>query len=384
MLERLKLHNFRTFLNADLSGKTNLARAMRFLSSSSYLDLQNTAAIVPGYISELGNWHLNSDTIELSCTCTLHQDNEERLYTYDLALRITASLESPGQLMLRVARERLCLDAPGFDNAILLDNNGIEAKMLHEENHLKKQPFAAKTLAPKDATMLCKLYEMDSNRRAIAFRRYLGTWIPYSLNPESMRFGWGNKTAQTNWLYPSGENLSQVVYQMKNQDEIRYRKLLEHVRLIEPALEAINFSPTPGQSPFPFVVLKDRTEASWSGLSDGTLRLIAFAWIIESSGGLTSRTSSPSLVVIEEPENGIAPAVLRQFFDLFEERAPRTQFIFTSHSPYFIDLFDGDRKSVTVFRKTGDRTEYSSPPPNEQPAAERLTLSEEYAAELIG
>ena len=67
-------------------------------------------------------------------------------------------------------------------------------------------------------------------------------------------------------------------------------------------------------------------------------------------------------------------------------RAPRAQFIFTSHSPYFIDLFDAERDAVTVLKRATDRSELETPP---KPAAltesdERLTLSEEYATELIG
>jgi predicted ATPase len=121
-------------------------------------------------------------------------------------------------------------------------------------------------------------------------------------------------------------------------------------------------------------------------LSDGTLRTLAIAAIIETTAARHDAFPSiTSMCIIEEPENGIAPAYLRSIFDLFEERSPAGQFIFTSHSPYFIDLFDGARNSVTVLRKAADHTEIGQPPAlASDQGPDRLTLSEEYATELVG
>src|SRR5260370_11357173 len=150
--------------------------------------------------------------------------------------------------------------------------------------------------------------------------------------------------------------------------------------MVEPSLEAINFIPAPGQQPVPFVALTNQPRASWQGLSDGTLRAMGLALIIETAAACSPPTNAvPSLALIEEPENGIFPGLLRRFFDLFEEWAPASQFIFTSHSPYFIDMFDDKREWVTILRKATDRSESSNPPMDEpgKNGDDRLTLSME-------
>jgi predicted ATPase len=89
--------------------------------------------------------------------------------------------------------------------------------------------------------------------------------------------------------------------------------------------------------------------------------------------------------MIEEPENGIAPGQLRRVFNLFEEWAPSSQFIFTSHSPSFIDMFDYRRSNVTVLKKATDHTDILSAkaPPIAVDGDDKLTLSMEYASELL-
>ena len=309
-------------------------------------------------------------------------EGEAHVFTYALTLSVeSAPKPSPhNQVSLVVEQEELVVSAPGFANTALLRNDGREAHMLHEES---KEGYAVKTLAPRDATMLSKLYELETNRRAIAFRRYLLSWLYFALSPEAMRTGW-QTASSVGALSARGDELAAYLFRLKNIDERRYRKVIEHVHLVEPDLEAINFLPVPEQGAVPFVALKSTPIASWQGLSDGTLRALALSTVIESIGAdPTFGEQQPSqLVVIEEPENGIFPGQLRKLFDLFEERAPEGQFIFTSHSPYFINFFDGSRDSVTLLRRSNERTEVVSiPPADDDP--DRPLLAEQYSMELF-
>jgi predicted ATPase len=209
--------------------------------------------------------------------------------------------------------------------------------------------------------------------------------MSYTLNPHLMRIGWQSSAAAGLALSSLGDNLANVIFRLKNADEMRYRQLIEHVRILEPDLEAINFTPTPDQV-VPYVAMRGRGQASWIGLSDGTIRLLALAYLIEVGGLYPNRLIPvPALQLVEEPENGMAPAVLGKVFDLFEERAPLGQFILTSHSPYVIDRFDSHRDCVTLLRRKEERTEVVSPPPltPEDQAPDRLTLADQYAAELL-
>jgi predicted ATPase len=87
--------------------------------------------------------------------------------------------------------------------------------------------------------------------------------------------------------------------------------------------------------------------------SDGTLRFMALGYIILNN----ARQDNPSLTIIEEPENGLYVRHLKPLFELIEPTGTGGQYIFTSHSPYFIDLFDTNLENVTLME---DRRTHSA------------------------
>ena len=400
MLKSFKLHNFKTFLNCEVqlsrrhlllgknsSGKTNFASALQFLAGTCGTTLDQAASFIPGGVAEISNWGTTSEEVELSCTCELDFEGDLCEFVYQLSLLQSSPTfsdkERPG---LQVRKERLSVTCAGFDNVVLLENDGREALLTHERQVTESEsPHRPRTLAPKNATMLSKLFELETNRRAILFRNYLGGWCYFSLSPYAMRHGPAPATPTAVVLGSLGHELSDVIFHLKNRDERRYRRLIKHAQIVEPALEAINFYVSPDQRPLPAVELSGKSQASWTGLSDGALRTLALAYIIERASAFSPPNwPTSSLTIIEEPENGLFPGQLRQIFDLFEEWAPTSQFIFTSHSPYFIDMFDNKRDCVTIFRKTGDRSEVSSPSEAANgPGDERFSLSTEYASDLF-
>jgi len=403
MLKKLRLHNFRTYLNTELSfkqrhliigrnnsGKSNLYFAMKFFGATSQNDLSKSSGVVPGGAWEITNWALKANTFDLSCECELPYDGQPHQFTYNLTIAVELSGGSATvagqQPILRVTSEQLSVAAAKFGPIVLLANDGREAAMLHEEDFAKKKlETRPTTLAPRDATMLSKLYELETNRRAVLFRKYLSSWNFFNLNPHAMRFGWSEPGVTAGGLAPNGNNLALAIHQVKNADEHRYRRIIEHVRNIEPELEAINFNMSVGQVPIPYIALKRRPQASWIGLSDGTLRCLALAYLAEIVRPYDSAFALPfsPLVLIEEPENGIAPGQLRFLFNLFEEAGPAAQYIVTSHSPYFINFFDSHRESVTMLRRNNERTEVVAIPPPNETDPDRILLAEQYSAELF-
>lgn len=401
MLKTLRLHNFRTFLNAEVrfthwhlvigrnnSGKTNLCAALRFLGATATQDLMSAALRVPGGPREIKNWVFDSDVVEISCTCTLPFDEQEYEYTYDLTLRLESRFPTfatrEQEVVLRVAAEHLAVNWPGKGNVILLRSDGRQAHMLNEQKLLSgNQDSLFQVSAPRDGTMLSKMYEAEDNQRAMRLRRYLAGLSYFALSPSRIRFGWAEARDPLAGLLPEGDSLAGVLFRLKTFAEARYRRVLDHVHLIEPDLEAINFSPLPPH--VPSVQMRAQPEATWAGLSDGTLRCLALACIAELAGpsGRESSDHFRPLVIIEEPENGIFPGLLRQFFDRFEDRSPSGQFLFTTHSPYFIDFFDADRESVTLLRRSNERTEIVPVPPADERAPDRPMLADQYSMELF-
>lgn len=402
MLKKLRLHNFRTYLNAEAefgqrqlvigknnSGKTNLCLAIRFLGASAGSPLaEAVGACVPGGPPEFTHFAFNSNQTSFEMVCDLPFDGQMLSFQYTLSIEITGTTtgSSPGEQGVRVTAERLVLTGERFKETCLLDNDGREARLLHEEQvGREKEPYQAVTLAPKGATMLSNLYELETNRRAILFRRFLRSWTYFALSADSIRWGW-REAGRTGALYADGKHVANSIFHLKNQDERRYRRLIERVAAFEEGLEAINFLVAPDQGVVPFVALNVRPRASWAGLSDGTLRALALSHLIEVADAVRDTEGWPSpLIIIEEPENGLYGGLLRKLVEEFEDCAPLAQFIFTSHSPYFIDLFDGEPSSVTLLRREGTRTViHRLPSPSTTtPSDERMTLAEKYFAEIL-
>jgi predicted ATPase len=82
--------------------------------------------------------------------------------------------------------------------------------------------------------------------------------------------------------------------------------------------------------------------------SDGALLILGYLAVLFSP-------EPPRLLLIEEPENGIHPKRLQEVLDILRQlvlEQPRTQVIFTTHSPYAVDLLDP--KEVTLCTKLSD------------------------------
>lgn len=403
MLASLRIHNFKTFLNAEFkfqprhlvigknnSGKTNLWQAMRFLGATARFGFQEGAArTVIGGLSELLNWSLESDTLEIACTCEFGSGSSSERYDYALAVRLvdTMPADKPTEAgrQLRVKKESLSFSQGRKAKRLLLVSDGAEAQILDESAKDSESARTSESRAvPTDATMLSKLYDPKANRLAVRFRSHLSTWGGFMLSSEAIKTGWRESSESRVDLAPNGCNLASCLYHLKNFDESGYRRVVKAAQLLEPDLEEINFNTLAGEIPTPFVRLKSRRQASWASLSDGAVRWLAYAYIVELARLTAANdTSRPDLLfVIEEPENGLYPGLMRKLLDMCGE-TPGAQFIFTSHSPYLINLFDSSRKAVTWLSRNRERTEIRTPSPPDETDPDRLLLAEQFSMDLL-
>lgn len=82
-------------------------------------------------------------------------------------------------------------------------------------------------------------------------------------------------------------------------------------------------------------------EQSASDLSDGTLRFLFLLAV------LASPTPAP-VIAIDEPETGLHPSMLPIVAEYAVDASQRTQVIFTTHSPQFLDAFYETKPTTTV------------------------------------
>jgi len=151
---------------------------------------------------------------------------------------------------------------------------------------------------------------------------------------------------------------------LKNTNERYYRQLVEIAHTLEPKLYAINFlAPTQDQV-YMFVEDDKGQRFSVSYVSNGTLRFLALTYVILSTTIKDQNWKpSPPLIIIEEPENGIYVGHLKDLFELIDPTGAGGQYIFTSHAPYFIDLFDAHLENVVVMKRGETHSQLVKPDP---------------------
>ncbi len=234
----------------------------------------------------------------------------------------------------------------------LMQNKDGQARLLHEEGVAQGRPDApyyVETLAGADSTMLCRLLERKDNPRAMLFKRYLHSWLYFNLVPDALRTP--DVLRDYRFLRHDGANLARSLFALHNERPRIERKLIEHARPLEPKLDLFTFNSPDPEHVYLFLEDEKGNRFGTRSISDGTLRFLAMAYIILECANATEAGITPPLVIIEEPENGLYVDQLKPLLHSIDCSGRSGQFIFTSHNPYFIDLFDSNIEGIHVLKR---------------------------------
>ena len=383
MLREFRVDNFKSLINvvfepqsANLligrnnSGKTNLCQALRFVSDSSLVELDKAALIAAGRRFGITNVALDKSTIDFTVRAELPIGGERLTFEYELT--VSPAQPSSGETAVQLDREILRVNGGAFDDTVLLENISGQGRLLHEKSSgngappdadgttqavgvLRDAPWYVETTAPTDATMLQRLFDFEAYPTANRFKRYLTEWTYYDLAPTALRTSL-HKPGEVVVL-PDGRNLSSVLFGLKSANERQYRKLMEIVRHVDPGFDIINFVDGGENNVFMFFEDRDGHELPAANASSGTLRFLALAYVL-----LVQPLSVPSpLYLIEEPENGLHVGVLKTLFGMADPPPAGPQLVFTSHAPYFIDLFDDHLDGIFLFDRDKGHTSITRP-----------------------
>jgi predicted ATPase len=400
MLRKFYVHNFKTLLNLTFEpkglnlligrnnvGKTNLCQAMEFLSRTASEELSRAAVGATGMAHGLQNKHSNDSASAFGCECELTLQGGTYLFTYRLAVHFPGLARVPGGP--RLIEEALRVSGQGFSDVALIRNEGGQAKFLNESAYLAgdtERSLVDAGGAPTHVTMVERLLsESPATHLAYHFKSFLESWSFLDLDNGRLR---DTRSAGPDApLQRDGGNLASVVQFLKMRDDRAYREVVDLVRLVEPRLEAINFLPSPDPS-LVFMVFEDSEGKQFHppALSNGTLRLLALAHTIaESAGAVQRRSSLPRLIVIEEPETGIFVRTLKDVFRALDPSGRFGQYVFTSHQPYFIDLFDGSLDGVFFLKREPSHTVLIKPDPDQvRKLLGQFSLGELHFREMLG
>ena len=364
MLQEFRVDNFKSLINVvfkpreinlligrNNSGKTNLCQALRFVSGSSFTTLDACADLAPIWRFGITHFALDKDTTDFYVRADGIYEEERLTFEYELTIKPPDT--GLGETTIRLDREVLSVTGEGFDKTVLLENSAGRIRFLNEKGFMNGARNYVETNASTDATMLQRLYDPEANPRAIHFKRYLTGWVYYDLSPVAMR-GSAHQPRE-HVVAPDGRNLASVLFGLKTTNERAYREFLAVVRKIEPELDLINFNTSLEDHVFMYFEDKSGHPLSVANASSGTLRFLALAYILM----IQDRNNSSPLCIIEEPENGIYVGFLKTLFEKIS--LGRSQLVFTSHAPYFIDLFDDRLGGIFVLDRRQGHTSITQP-----------------------
>lgn len=349
MLSSFKLDNFRSFnvaefkpagvnvlLGANNTGKTNLCKALKLIHRSATVPLAEAISQALGD-NHLSNVYRDDDDVSLEVRAQLLGGTHEYKYTLTIAPD-----ETGWQLpAFQIRAETLTLKkGKGRPVHLIKNESGHVATKAGDE-------FEYST-APTDATILSRLYDRTTHSDALLFRDYLQRWRFFDVDPTTILQGLGGFRPTV--LLPDGSNLFPCIHLKKSWEEGWYRQYIEFVRRLEPQLNTFNFYPIAEDRIYTTVQFLTGQALSTSALSSGTLRFMALTFAI--LDGFSNMSSGPGLTVFEEPENGLYVRQFEQLFRLFDLPAHVVpQFVFTTHSPHLVDMFEHHLDGVHILRK---------------------------------
>jgi predicted ATPase len=318
------------------SGKSNILDACALLRQSALGKLKEGIASRGGISPLLWDGREKHLTFDLS----LGQAREAFAYHLDLM-----QPGSTGNYSVELERlndgERLHIQRASGSNTVFDPKNG----------HISYPDPV-----PNTQTLLSLLAGPFGNPAARAFQSSLESWGIFSnlrVDPESSI----RQAAVTRYekrTDPDGQNLVSVLHTLYAEDR-EFKSTIDDAMhaAFGPEYEEIVIAPAADQR----VQLRIRwhslkTPQSAANLSDGTLRFLLLAVIL-------SNPESGDLIAIDEPETGLHPSMFPLIADLAMAAAERTQVIFTTHSPQFLDAFRDGPPTTTVTESVDGETRLS-------------------------
>jgi len=204
-------------------------------------------------------------------------------------------------------------------------------------------------------------------------REYLRGWRFYSsFNIANEKIRKSVPIEQEPVLHEDAGNLSSLLHYLMTEHRPVFDELQQHLRSAIPGFKGLTVKARggPGEVIAFWQEQGIDSDLSLADLSDGILRMIC--WTV-----LCVQPNPPSLICIDEPDQGVHPRTLPILADLFEKACDRTQILLATHSSYFLIQFDVSR--IAVMRKESGQAQFIKPSDSKTLKA----LLEEFGAQEI-
>ena len=159
------------------------------------------------------------------------------------------------------------------------------------------------------------------------------------------------------WLMPDAANLAAVLYRLKSDHEVVYRRIVRNVTQVAPFFVDFDLEPA-GQNRTDIILNWRHRESDLvfgpHQLSDGTLRAICLIALLQQP-----QDDLPFVIVVDEPELGLHPHALGLIASLFQAVSEHSQVLISTQSSTFVDAFE--LEDIVVVERDGEATTFSRP-----------------------
>ena len=159
------------------------------------------------------------------------------------------------------------------------------------------------------------------------------------------------------WLMPDAANLAAVLYRLKSQNDVVYRRIVRTVAQVAPFFVDFDIEPS-GPSGMDIILNWRHRESDLvfgpHQLSDGTLRAICLIALLQQP-----HDDLPYVIVVDEPELGLHPNALDLIASLFQAVSEHAQVLISTQSSTFVDAFEPE--DIVVVEREGEATTFKRP-----------------------
>ncbi len=335
----IQLKPLQILIGANGSGKSSLFEFLRFIRDACYQEIP--PEIVEGTIGQQ----------------IFHRPGPDKLWwSAEIDLGEKMPLCYQGELMgpvgsTRVVFERVTTKKPlhdGFDKGYTFlnfkDGKGLvrdpKDKQFKRKQWDLKKPNQLGLGAITDSTLVT-LFNL---------REYIRGWRFYNtFHIDNEKIRKSVPTSQDPVLHKDAGNLSAVLFNLMTEHPESFDELKSVIRAAIPGFKDINVKARggPGEVIAFWQEKSIDADLSLADLSDGTLRFVAWA-------ALCVMPFPPTLICIDEPDQGVHPRTLPILAGLFEKASRKTQVILATHSSYFLNQFD--LKNIAVMKKEAGKS----------------------------
>ncbi|OGC02836.1 hypothetical protein A2V82_04645 [candidate division KSB1 bacterium RBG_16_48_16] len=337
-----RFEKLQVIVGANGSGKSSLFEFLRFLRDACYQEIP--PEIVSGTIGQQ----------------IFHKPGPDKLWwSAEIDYGERAPLFYQGELMGPVGSTKIVLER-------VITKTPRHSELDKGFTFLDFKDGKGRVRDPKDQTFKRKEWNLKKSNQLMLgaitdptlftlynLREFMRGWRFYnSLNINNEKIKKSTPTSQKPVLHEDAGNLSAVLFYLMSEHRDRFEELKSVIKATIPGFNDLSVKARGG--PGEVIAFWQENdidkELSLADLSDGTLRFVSWAT-------LCIMPSPPTLICIDEPDQGVHPRTLPVLAGLFEKASERTQVILATHSSYFLTQFE--LKNIAIMKKFKGESIYS-------------------------